>query len=94
MTCTFVPDINSDSTKDNSPSTETQLKIYADHLETQIVSLKTERDLLNDELRAAEKNIKSLTEKNNKQIRWIHKQPWGAFRSVSCRQINLSFQHF
>ena len=57
---------NSDSTKDNSPSTETQLKIYADHLETQIVSLKTERDLLNDELRAAEKNIKSLTEKNKK----------------------------
>ena len=32
--------------------------------------------------------------KENKQIRWIHKQPWGAFRSVSCRQISLSFQHF
>ena len=31
---------------------------------------------------------------SNKQIRWIHRQPWGANRLVYCHQISRSFNFF
>ena len=55
------------SSTDPSPEEElSRVKAYTEHLEAQIESLKSERDLLNDELKSADKIMNSLKQKNKK----------------------------
>ena len=93
---------SSNTSNDTPPSSDNDIiraKVYAEYLESQINSFKHERDILNSELKQANKSIsdmrkkiKNLTRKNDELLRNASKKS-GTRRFTDASSIHIQTDH-